>query len=1410
MKQGFGFGKKLTDQIKKSSLTVFRLLIILFSCTYCEENGFELDDKVRNLSSLLSGNGNGNIHIFINNGDEYTKEKKVILTLVPGKDADEMFISLDSDCSTGEWESLSVNREMDLRDLNQESFVYVKYRFLGEEETACVGDSIIHDDILPEVNFVNPPQPWVAETNLSIGISASDSGSGVKNILCDRQGDGQFESCGQNVVYNSLVENQNHLLIVKVEDKAGNVSEIKQVNWRSDQSPPSLTLSLGPSALTADTTPDFGFLPLDTGSGISHLECRVDNAAQFSTCQSEFSLSGLSDGVHKIEVKAIDNVGRASDLVFHTWNQDTTVPTVHFTSKPSPISNAETADFTFGGVNEQQGIVSYHCQLDNGSWETCSTFKSISNLSDGQHTFSVYGTDAVGHRSSPITYRWIVDRARPILNLVDKPANETRFQEARFVLQASDSGSGIREIQCRIDNGAYQICPGSFEASGLSEGSHRFLAKSIDKAGNESVELSYEWLIDRTRPTVTIVSGPENPTNKREASFSFRFQDSGSGVQRAECRLNGGAFGTCESPREYAALLEIDHVFSVRVFDEAGNVSEIQTHSWTIDVTGPAIELTQKPDLVTKNQTAQFVFSGVNNESVSGYECEFDGNTQACQNGSVNLTGLSDGSHTFKVTGLDALGNKSEPVIHIWLVDATRPTLSFVEKPASLSNSNQGRFQFNAQDGGSGVREIRCKVDNESYRVCSDSMNASNLVDGSHTLMAFSVDNAGNESEVQTYTWTVDTQASNIRFTSKPDATTKSQRATFAFSETGGNNDIQSYECQLDGGTPRSCSSPDTLTGLSDGEHTFSVTGLDGAANRSAAISYTWRVDTTKPTLSFTLKPDALINTNETQFGFNAQDVRGSGIKEVRCKLDRGNYQVCPNPMNVTGLSEGSHTLLAKSVDNAGNESVEISHTWSVDRTRPVVRITSSPGNPTKESNARFSFTASDRGGQVSQVQCQLDGGAFEVCQDTRTYAGLSDGEHTFSVKAQDNAGNESEVQTHTWVIDATAPTIQFSNTPGVTVYIGQTAQIQFNASDSGSGLGNIRCSFNGRNHSCSNNRDVFLSATETRENSFSVTVSDKVGNETTETLNWQTKIEAVAKQVDKEVLAEVPIDVLFVVDTSGSMNGERTNLANKIDGFIEQLEGMSWQIAATSANVIDNFEYAGGRLTDFNYDVNNDGNSNNDLAVTQILDSNMDVEDAQDLFGARIDGNGGFPVGGDSKEAGIEAAYMAVKRYVNNEAPHTQFFRDGAHLAIVVLSDEQAQGQYSPQQFLNFVNTSFTNKAVAWHSIVNSSGTKYKQLSNLTNGIVGNVSANNYTSQLTNIGQAVKNLQKEVALGCKPLDDDLDGNIDMEVKFKGPEDSSFNTYSGTYTIQADKQRLVFDDNPQPGEYQFHFNCEKK
>jgi hypothetical protein len=85
----------------------------------------------------------------------------------------------------------------------------------------------------------------------------------------------------------------------------------------------------------------------------------------------------------------------------------------------------------------------------------------------------------------------------------------------------------------------------------------------------------------------------------------------------------------------------------------------------------------------------------------------------------------------------------------------------------------------------------------------------------------------------------------------------------------------------------------------------------------------------------------------------------------------------------------------------------------------PAVSITGGPSGVVTTSSATFDFTVDD---PSATVECTLDGSAGS-CSSGVSYSGLSDGSHTFVVRAT-NAGSETGSDSRSWTVDTSGPVL--------------------------------------------------------------------------------------------------------------------------------------------------------------------------------------------------------------------------------------------------------------------------------------------------------------------------------------------------------------------------------------------------
>src|SRR5207244_10586223 len=116
--------------------------------------------------------------------------------------------------------------------------------------------------------------------------------------------------------------------------------------------------------------------------------------------------------------------------------------------------------------------------------------------------------------------------------------------------------------------------------------------------------------------------------------------------------------------------------------------------------------------------------------------------------------------------------------------------------------------------------------------------------DGNHALAAVATDNAGHPSSAIRNV-NVDRTAPETTIVTKPADPSNAATPAFTFtsSEPG-----SSFECRIDGGSFAPCTSPHSVTGLTDNAHTFEVRATDAAGNTDPTPdSWTWHRATNGP-----------------------------------------------------------------------------------------------------------------------------------------------------------------------------------------------------------------------------------------------------------------------------------------------------------------------------------------------------------------------------------------------------------------------------------------------------------------------------------------------------------------------------------------------------------------------------------
>ena len=850
----------------------------------------------------------------------------------------------------------------------------------------AAGYSWVIDTVAPTTTIVSGPADPSSSAAASF-VFGADEAAGFE---C-RLDAGDWSECSSPQAYADLADGD-HSFQVRATDAAGNTGAAAVYAWKVDTVAPTVAIDVGPANPSNSRSAVVDF----SADESAEFECRLD-FGEWSSCDSAQSYSDLDDGAHSFEVRATDAAGNTGGAALYAWTIDTIAPQATIDSGPVDPSNSTAASFELSADEAAE----FECRLDAGDWAACDSAQGYADLADGGHSFEVRATDAAGNTGAAAVYAWTVDTVAPPAKVDSGPADPTSSRLASFAFSADEA---VR-FECRLDDGDWAACESPQGYADLADGDHSFQVRATDGAGNTGAEAAYEWTVDTVAPTVTIESGPADPSGSAAASFAFGADE----AAEFECRLDAGDWAACDSPQVYADLADGVHSFEVRATDTAGTTGASAVHAWRIDTIAPTTTIVLGPADPTNSTAASFEFTA--DESVE-FECRLDDGDWARCDSPEGYADLADGDHGFQVRATDSAGNTGDVALYAWTVDTVAPTANVDAGPADPSNSSSASFEFSADEAAG----FACRLDAGDWAACSSPQAYADLADGGHSFEVHATDVAGNTGDAAVYAWTIDTAAPNATIDSGPADPTNSRSASFAFRA----DKTSTFECRLDDGDWVGCSSPQVYADLEDGAHRFEVRATDGANTGQAAV-HAWTIDTVAPVATIGSGPADPSKSSSASFAFGADEAGG-----FECRLDDGNWAACDSPQGYADLADGDHSFEVQATDAAGNTGAAAGYAWTIDTIAPTAKVDSGPADPSKSRSASFAFSADEAAG----FECRLDDGNWAACESPQGYADLGDGGHSFQVRATDAAGNTGAAAAYAWTVDTVPPTAEVDSGP--------------------------------------------------------------------------------------------------------------------------------------------------------------------------------------------------------------------------------------------------------------------------------------------------------------------------------------------------------------------------------------------
>ena len=488
-------------------------------------------------------------------------------------------------------------------------------------------------DTVPPVLAITSPTNgtyWNTPT-VRITWTSSDATTSVFDYRI-RVGSGSWVS-GITDLFANVTFTGNQTVILQARDLAGNVQQAV-VYFTIDTEAPTLSIINPVEGYFLNVSwVNLTWSGTDAISAIGSYQVLIDGGNWSEMQSASFrNITGLADGPHTAQVKAIDLAGNEI-VVSVSFIVDTTAPTVEIIA-PSEghYSQSPSVSVTWSGDDIGVGVQAYQYRVNGGTWSSMTTETGHTfDLPEGVNTVEVRIYDWANNTAN-VSVGFTVDTTVPEVEIT-APVNGLFSNSSTVNVNwtGSDATTSIQGYQYRVNGGQWSSLSSETNVMlDLEDGNYTVEVRAYDMAGNNATT-SIAFTVDTVAPIPVFVSPSRDiNTNITSISISWTATDITSGVHNYSFRLDGGAWAPMEMANgiTVSELADGRHRMDVMATDRAGNSAMVSVNV-TVDTVSPHVEILSPDNGVNTNSTTMTVhWTGSDGTTgIAGYLYCIDGGT---------------------------------------------------------------------------------------------------------------------------------------------------------------------------------------------------------------------------------------------------------------------------------------------------------------------------------------------------------------------------------------------------------------------------------------------------------------------------------------------------------------------------------------------------------------------------------------------------------------------------------------------------------------------------------------------------------------------------------------------------------------------------------------------------------------